>query len=171
MLCSSFYCRKILNQNPFYEILHFFFFFITLEHKVEWCQNLWAFSTGPPRKRFTFLWRSCSSIENYESLYRVWWSGRAIEDVGWINEIHIKVERESSVLTTYWPESTWSSRLFSGPASRHGSLNSLFQVALYLPCNDEGEGREILVVDFGPLWASTAKGLRLLFSYLTQCIC
>jgi len=40
-------------------------------------------------------------------------------------------ERESSVLTTYWSEFTSSSRLFGGPASRHGSLNSLLQVALY----------------------------------------
>ena len=37
-------------------------------------------------------------------------------------------ERESSVFTTYWSESTLSSKLFGGPASRHGSLNSLFQV-------------------------------------------
>ena len=39
-------------------------------------------------------------------------------------------ERESSLLTTYWSGST---DVFGGPASRHGSLNSLFQVALYLP--------------------------------------
>ena len=38
--------------------------------------------------------------------------------------------RESSLLTTYW---SGSSDVFGGPASRHGSLNSLFQVALYLP--------------------------------------
>ena len=36
---------------------------------------------------------------------------------------------ESSLLTTYWSESTLSSRCFGGPALRHGSLNSLFQVA------------------------------------------
>jgi hypothetical protein len=39
-------------------------------------------------------------------------------------------ERESSLLTTYWSGST---DVFGGPALRHGSLNSLFQVALYLP--------------------------------------
>ena len=39
-------------------------------------------------------------------------------------------KRESSLLTTYW---SGSSDVFGGPASRHGSLNSLFQVALYLP--------------------------------------
>ena len=41
-----------------------------------------------------------------------------------------KRERESFLLTTYWSGST---DVFGGPASRHGSLNSLFQVALYLP--------------------------------------
>jgi len=39
-------------------------------------------------------------------------------------------ERESSLLTTYWSGTT---DVFGGPSSRHGSLNSLFQVALYLP--------------------------------------
>ena len=39
-------------------------------------------------------------------------------------------QREVSLLTTYWSGST---DVFGGPASRHGSLNSLFQVALYLP--------------------------------------
>ena len=39
-------------------------------------------------------------------------------------------ERESSLLSTYWSGSTDA---FGGPASRHGSLNSLFQVAVYLP--------------------------------------
>ena len=34
---------------------------------------------------------------------------------------------ESSLLTTYWSGST---DVFGGPASRHASLNSLFQVAL-----------------------------------------
>ena len=38
--------------------------------------------------------------------------------------------RETSLLTTYWSGST---DVFGGPASRNGSLNSLFQVALYLP--------------------------------------
>jgi hypothetical protein len=41
--------------------------------------------------------------------------------------------RESSLLTTCWSKSTSSSRRFSGPASRHGNLNSLFQIALHLP--------------------------------------
>ena len=36
-------------------------------------------------------------------------------------------------LTTSWSESAQSSGYFSGPALRHGSLNSLFQVASYLP--------------------------------------
>ena len=39
-------------------------------------------------------------------------------------------QREISLLTTYCSGST---DVFGGPASRHGSLNSLFQVALYLP--------------------------------------
>ena len=39
-------------------------------------------------------------------------------------------ERESSLLTTYWSGST---DVFGVPASRHGSLNPLFQVAVYLP--------------------------------------
>ena len=39
-------------------------------------------------------------------------------------------ERESSLLTTYWSGST---DVFGVPASRHGSLNPLFQVAFYLP--------------------------------------
>ena len=33
--------------------------------------------------------------------------------------------RFEELLTTYWSESTLSSRLFGGPASRHGSLHSL----------------------------------------------
>ena len=37
---------------------------------------------------------------------------------------------ETSLLTTYWSGST---DVFGGPSSRHGCLNSLFQVALYLP--------------------------------------
>ena len=37
--------------------------------------------------------------------------------------------RETSVLTTYWSETGW----LGGPASRHGRLNSFFQVALHLP--------------------------------------
>jgi hypothetical protein len=37
--------------------------------------------------------------------------------------------RESSLLTTYWSESTTSSRCLSRLALRHGSLNSLFHVA------------------------------------------
>jgi len=40
---------------------------------------------------------------------------------------------ESSLLTTYWSESNLSLRWFGGPASRLGSLNSLFQIALHLP--------------------------------------
>ena len=43
------------------------------------------------------------------------------------------VRRMSSLLTTYWSESILSSSWFGGPTSRHKSLNSLFQVALYLP--------------------------------------
>ena len=42
-------------------------------------------------------------------------------------------ERETSLLTTYWSAPTLSLRLCVGPASRHGGLNSLFQVALHLP--------------------------------------
>ena len=36
-------------------------------------------------------------------------------------------------MTPYWSESPLSQRRFGGPASRHGSTSSLFQVALYLP--------------------------------------
>jgi hypothetical protein len=39
-------------------------------------------------------------------------------------------QRGSSLLKTYWSGST---DVFGGPASRHRSLNPLFQVALYLP--------------------------------------
>ena len=42
-------------------------------------------------------------------------------------------ERESSLSTTYWSESTLSSWWLGGQASCHGSLNPLFQVALHLP--------------------------------------
>ena len=42
-------------------------------------------------------------------------------------------KRESSLLTTFWSETTLSSKRFGGPASRHGSLNSLFQAAVHLP--------------------------------------
>jgi len=38
-------------------------------------------------------------------------------------------QRESSLLKTYRSESTLSSRCFGGPASRHGSLNPIFQVS------------------------------------------
>jgi len=50
-------------------------------------------------------------------------------------------ERESSLLTTYWSESTLPLKLFGGSASRHGSLNFLFQVALHLPSNCPGGRR------------------------------
>ena len=42
-------------------------------------------------------------------------------------------ERESSLLISYWSESTLSSDDYSRPASRLGSLNSVFQVAFKLP--------------------------------------
>ena len=45
-------------------------------------------------------------------------------------QLAARVERESSLLTTYWSGST---DVFGVPAKRHGSLNPLFQVALYLP--------------------------------------
>ena len=35
-----------------------------------------------------------------------------------------RLEKESFLLTAYWPESTTSSRLFGGPASRHGRPGS-----------------------------------------------
>ena len=38
-----------------------------------------------------------------------------------------------SSLTTYWSESIISSSWLGWPASRHGSLSSLFQVVLHLP--------------------------------------
>jgi hypothetical protein len=42
-------------------------------------------------------------------------------------------QRESCLLTTCWSESTSSTRRLCGPASRHGSLNFLFQIALHQP--------------------------------------
>jgi len=53
---------------------------------------------------------SCSYIENTPSAAR--WSSRFLPSPG---------QRESSLLTTCWSE------------SRHGTWNSLFQVALHLP--------------------------------------
>ena len=47
-------------------------------------------------------------------------------------KFHLR-QRETSLLTTYWPESTLSSWWSGGPASHHGSLSSHFQVALHLP--------------------------------------
>ena len=41
-------------------------------------------------------------------------------------------QRESSLLTNFWSESASSPWWSGGPASRHGSLNCLFQVALHL---------------------------------------
>ena len=52
-------------------------------------------------------------------------------------------QRESSLLTTYWSEPLNHRDNFSKPALRHGSLNSLFQVALYLPsCRRDKESAE-----------------------------
>ena len=42
-------------------------------------------------------------------------------------------QSESSLLAIYWSESPTSSGCFSRLALRHGSLNFLFRVALYLP--------------------------------------
>jgi len=42
-------------------------------------------------------------------------------------------QKKTSLLTSYWSGSTSSSRFFGRPASRRGSLSSLFQVALHLP--------------------------------------
>ena len=57
---------------------------------------------------------------------------------------------ESSLLTSYWSESTTSSWCVGRPALRHGSLNSLFHVAWYLrSCNwwiyiwHKGAGAEV----------------------------
>ena len=47
-------------------------------------------------------------------------------------------QRECALLTTYWSESTSSSRWFGGPAPRHGSLNSFSQEALHLPFQPGG---------------------------------
>ena len=47
-----------------------------------------------------------------------------------VSEVLPYLQRESSLSTTYWSGST---DVFGGLASRHKSLNSLFQVALYLP--------------------------------------
>ena len=59
----------------------------------------------------------------------------SINNYLWLRVLGLQVlycneERESSLLTTYWSRST---DVFGVPASRHGSLNPLFQVALYLP--------------------------------------
>ena len=59
----------------------------------------------------------------------------ALEETGWMDGGPAVLstqgrERESSLLTTYWSGST---DVFGVPASRHGSVNPLFQVASYLP--------------------------------------
>ena len=53
-----------------------FFFFITLEPRVEWYTSLWALNTSPPRYRFTFRPGSCSWIEN--SGFRTTSSGKLV---------------------------------------------------------------------------------------------
>ena len=52
----------------------FFFFFIPLKPRVEWYKSLWALNTSPPRNRCTFLWSSCSWIENYEPSQHLRWT-------------------------------------------------------------------------------------------------
>ena len=75
-------------------------------------------------------------------------------------------ERESSLLTTYWSESTSSSSWFAGPASRLGSLNFLFQAALYLPsCTFLCIGQP-LSIDAEYDWYSPPFEVRLVFSPL-----
>ena len=58
---------------------------------------------------------------------------RRIERSWLIRNRPLLLQEREILLTTCWSESTQSSRYFSTPALRQGSLNSLFQVALYLP--------------------------------------
>ena len=72
---------------------------------------------GSTRCWWLFAWWLMSSAE---TTHLVAWS-----EMGGGRNV---AERESSLLTTYWSGST---DVFGVPASRHGSLNPLFQVALY----------------------------------------
>ena len=47
-----------------------------------------------------------------------------------VRDWYFPLQRGEPLLTTYWSESTSSSRWFGGPASRHESLNSLFPGSL-----------------------------------------
>ena len=71
--------------------------------------RLWA-SDWPPLHgyRGTLLTRNRPPPRTTTSLLTTYWS------------------ESCSSLITYWSESTWSLGWFGGPASRHGSLNSLF---------------------------------------------
>jgi len=67
----------------------------------------------------------------YRKLFRGSISRNRIHSIAQPASVYSGVrERESSLSTTFWSGST---DVVGGPASRHGSLNSLFQVALYLP--------------------------------------
>ena len=50
---------------------------------------------------------------------------------------HSGRERDSPCLTTYWSESTLSSRWFGGPASCHGSLNPGSRISTLLGVQEE----------------------------------
>ena len=54
------------------------------------------------------------------------WCARAL----FCSKNDVRLERETSLLTT---DRSGSTDVFGVPASRHGSLNPLFQVAVYLP--------------------------------------
>ena len=75
------------------------------------------------------------------------------------------LKSESYSLTTYWSDSTLSSRRFGEQASRHGSLNSPFQAALLEPVRRDllqrGESvreKETEYRDYSKLRTHTALG-------------
>ena len=71
------------------------------------------------------------------------WLTTTIAETSYFIDVQVARERECSLLTTSWSESTLQSGWLGGPASRHGSLSSLFQVALHLP--SQGKWPELLV--------------------------
>ena len=80
-------------------------------------------------------WRFCGGVDFLILLikYVLWVWVRHPHPPPPASGLPASTQRENSLLTSFWSESTLSSWWSGGPASRHGSLNSLFQVALYLP--------------------------------------
>ena len=52
----------LLLVRSIFAIYCYFFFFIILKPRVEWCRSTWALNTSPPWNRSTFLLTSCSLI-------------------------------------------------------------------------------------------------------------